>query len=318
MNEKQLIQRYFTAGHTPSSVITGIGDDAAVLLPGGQHELVVTTDTMLAGVHFLKTARADDIGYKLMASSISDVAAMAALPRWATLNITLDRVDSAWLRAFSKGLFACADKHQVTLVGGDTTRGDHLVLSLQLMAEAPAGKALLRSNAKAGDQIFVSGEIGHAAHALLKLKKANNNYSKLERAHLSALFRPPSRVALGLAIRELAHAAIDISDGFLHELEIICQASQVGASISLENLPVNRLIPLQQAITGGEDYELLFTADPEYTRQILALSAEHNCPISRVGEIKASRSIDLYYGGKRLTMPARTGYDHFQSVNRDG
>ena len=311
MNEKQLIQTYFTATQTPSSVIKGIGDDAAVLMPSRHHELVVTTDTMLAGVHFLKTAPADDIGYKLMAANLSDVAAMAALPRWATLNITLSQVDRAWLQAFSRGLFACADKHQVTLVGGDTTRGDNLTLSLQLIAEVPASRALLRSTAKAGDQIFVSGEIGHAAHALLKLQRANHNYNKLEPVDMAALFRPPARVELGLAIRELAHAAIDISDGFLHELEIICQASEVGADITLEKLPVNSAITLQQAITGGEDYELLFTADPKYTTQILALSARHDCPVSLIGEIKTSQSIDLYYCGKKLTMPASTGYDHF-------
>ena len=318
MNEKHLIQTYFTATQTAPSVVTGIGDDAAVLMPGRRHELVVTTDTMLAGVHFLNTAPADDIGYKLMAASLSDVAAMGARPRWATLNITLSRADHAWLRAFSQGLFACAHKHQVTLVGGDTTRGDNLVLSLQLIAEVPAGRALLRSTARAGDQIFVSGEIGHAAHALLKLQRANNNYRQLEPVEMSALFRPPARVELGLAIRELAHAAIDISDGFLHELEIICQASGAGADISLEKLPVHPAITLQQAITGGEDYELLFTADPEYSAQILALSAQHDCRISLIGEINTRPSIDLYYCGKKLAMPAGTGYDHFQPANDNG
>jgi thiamine-monophosphate kinase len=311
LNEKDIIQKFFTKKLNDQSIIEGIGDDAAIIRPEIGSELVITTDTMVEGRHFSKNAPAYGVGYKLMASNLSDIAAMGATPRWATLNITLNTLSQSWLTQFSHGLMECAQAHSVSLVGGDTTRGDCLNLSIQLIGEVPINKAMLRSHAQVNDKIFVTGVIGNAAHALNLLKQQNFSHNNLSEAHYDALYKPQSRIGFAIELRELANAAIDISDGLLNELEIICNASHVGATLQLDNVPYNHQIDIQQAITAGEDYELLFTIPDQLIKQVDLLSAKHNCPISSVGQVTNTKLIEIYQDNQTVTYPQYSGYDHF-------
>lgn len=311
MNEKEIIQRYFIQSRNDPSLKIGIGDDAAVLAPSYGHQLVITTDTMVAGKHFVHQAPPYAIGYKLMSVNLSDIAAMGAVPRWATLNMTLVSVDENWLAEFSRGLLECANKHNVALIGGDTTSGDTLNVSVQLIAEAPSGTVMLRTNAQINDRIFVTGTIGAAKSASMYLQKHNCCHDTLTESQFTALYQPPSRVEFALALREFSNTAIDISDGLLHELEIICEASGVGATVNLDKLSVDPDIDIDVAITGGDDYELLFTASSEQAVKIIELAQKCHCPLSEIGEIKCAQSIKLYDDNKLIPYPAVSGYDHF-------
>lgn len=311
MNETHLIQKYFSRNFDDKSIIKGIGDDAAILSTSSECELVITTDTMLEGKHFSKQAPAYAVGYKLMASNISDVAAMGATPRWATLNLTLETLNESWLEQFSNGLYDCANAHNVTLVGGDTTKGSCLNAAIQLIAEVPIGKAMLRSGAHCNDHLYVTGNIGNAASALEFLRNNDFNHKKLSDSQFRALYMPESRVKLALELREIATAAIDISDGLLHELEIICAASHTGAILRIDDIPIHHEIDFLKAIIGGEDYELLFSAPAICAEQIDDLSRKHNCLINCIGEITNNSIIELYHGSKLIPYPKCTGYDHF-------
>ena len=311
MNENHIIQKYFSKKLDDDSIIEGIGDDAAIISTNSDCELVITTDTMLEGRHFSKQAPPFAIGYKLMASNLSDVAAMGATPRWATLNLTLETLDERWLEQFSNGLYACADAHNVALIGGDTTKGSCLNVTVQLIAEVPIGKAMLRSGALINDKIYVTGVIGRAASALDFLKQQDFDHTNLSDTQLSALYMPESRIDLAIELREIANAAIDISDGLLHELEIICAASVTGALLRIDDIPINNEIDFANAIIGGEDYELLFTAPAKHAKYIEDLSRKHSCLINCIGEITNTNIIELYHDGKLVPYPECTGYDHF-------
>ena len=313
MNEKDIIRKYFTKNLDDQAVINGIGDDAAIVSPKRGNQLVVTTDTMVEGKHFSNTAPAYGVGYTLMASNLSDIAAMGATPRWATLNLTLNIVDESWLEGFSNGLLECAQAHNVALIGGDTTCGQCLNVSVQLIAEVLINKAMLRSNAQASDNIFVTGVIGNAASALHYLQQNNFNHEKLSTAQNTALYKPPSRIDYAIELAEIANAAIDISDGLLNELELICKASNVGATLQLDNLPYNHDIDIQHAITGGEDYELLFTIPNEFIKQAHVLADKHQCLITNIGKITNTKTVELYHANKLMPYPKSSGYDHFQN-----
>ncbi len=311
MNEKDIIQTYFTKDFDDHSVIEGIGDDAAIVSVSNGHELVITTDTMVEGKHFSKQAPAYGIGYKLMASNLSDIAAMGASPRWATLTLTLNTLNPSWLQEFSNGLLDCAQIHNVILIGGDTTSGDCLNMSIQLIGEVSNGEAMLRSHAQANDKIFITGVIGNAASALDQLRNSEFNHAYLSESQYAALYMPQSRVSLAIELRKLANAAIDISDGLLHELEIICEASNVGATLNLENVPFNNNISIEQAMTAGEDYELLLTIPDHLLKQADLLSKKHNCLLSNIGQITNSNTVELYQGDQLIPYPKYSGYDHF-------
>jgi thiamine-monophosphate kinase len=311
LNEKDIIQKYFTTDINEQSVIEGIGDDAAIISVSSGCELVITTDTMLEGRHFSKQTPAYAVGYKLMASNLSDVAAMGAAPRWATLNLTLNSLDQSWLEEFSRGLLECAQAHDVILIGGDTTNGDCLNISVQLIAEIPISKAMLRSNAQVNDKIFVTGVIGNAASALHYLQQHKFNHDNLSSAQYSALYMPESRIDLAIELREIANAAIDISDGLLNELEIVCKASNTGAKLQLDKIPLTNEISAEKAITGGEDYELLFTVPDKYTGQVILLAQKYGCLISQIGEITNSNVIEIYQYNQLIPYPKYSGYDHF-------
>ncbi|HEX6828026.1 MAG TPA: thiamine-phosphate kinase, partial [Burkholderiales bacterium] len=241
ISEFDIIRRYFT--RPARHAVLGVGDDAAVLRPAPGHDLVVSTDMMVAGRHFHPEADAASLGHKALAVNLSDMAAMGAVPRWATLALALPEADEAWLEAFARGFFALAERHGVDLVGGDTTRGP-LNFCVQILGEVPTGRALRRDGARPGDDLWVSGRLGDAAlglaHRQGRLVLAPSQAEHCERA----LDWPEPRVALGLALRGLAHACIDISDGLLADLGHVLERSRVGAALRLDAIPRSETLGL--------------------------------------------------------------------------
>jgi thiamine-monophosphate kinase len=323
LSEFDLIRRYFT--HSARGVTLGVGDDAALVRVGRGAELAVSADMLVEGRHFLKGADPALLGHKTLAVNLSDMAAMGARPRWATLAIALPKVDEAWLGGFSRGFMALARRYSVALIGGDTTRGP-LTLSVQIMGEVPPGKALRRDGAKAGDDIWVSGYLGEAAMALEMIgSRGWRGLSRDDRRTLEErLHAPTPRVALGLALRGIAHSAIDVSDGLLADLGHICERSGVSATIEWEAIPA---IPLVRAhaqtdsgarglLSGGDDYELCFTASPRRRAAVMAAAARSRVRVTMIGRIeRKARSpapvTVLDSVGRALKVKAR-GYDHFR------
>ena len=311
MNEKDIIERFFLRQHSEPSLVLGIGDDAAVIAPDAGFELVVTTDTMVEDIHFTKETKPEALGYKLMAVNLSDLAAMGAQPKWATLNLTLVEVDERWLQQFAAGLFACADKFAVTLVGGDLTRGGQINASIQLIGIVANNTALTRAGAQINDLVFVTGRLGLAASAIQKLYQHDHDHSCLTAAQYKALYNPIPRVELGDDLREIASSAIDISDGLLHELKILCDQSHLGAKIVEENIPVATGADLDLAMIGGEDYELLFTASPNKESAIKRQAIKHHCQITQLGSLQDQNGIEWLRHGNAIPLPKKTGFDHF-------
>jgi thiamine-monophosphate kinase len=315
--EFSLIEKYFRRAVTDANTDLGIGDDAALIQVSAGHQLVVSTDMSVAGIHFFLNAQAFDIGWKSLAVNVSDMAAMGAKPRWATLALALPEANEAWLKDFAEGFFACADAFNIALIGGDTTHGP-LNISVTIMGEVAIGQALLRSAAQEGDDIWVSGVLGKAAMGLQFILEALELTSLEQETCLQALHRPQPRVQLGLALSSLAHSCIDVSDGLLADLNHILQASKLGADIYLEDIAslptmVHRLHEplLQQAIlAGGDDYELCFTAPVKNREAILALSDRLGLPLSRIGTTTTSPSLNVFYQNKPLAIN-HLGYDHF-------
>lgn len=313
--EFNLIARYFTRA-TPSADL-GVGDDAALLRISADHQLAISVDMLVAGTHFFHDATPYAIGWKSMAVNISDMAAMGAIPKWATLAIALPEINEAWLAEFSRGLFACADKFNVDLIGGDTTRGP-LNISVQIMGEVPTGKALRRDGALAGDDIWVSGKLGCAALGLSHLQGKINLDAQVAESCLHALHLPMPRVALGLALRDKASSCIDISDGLLADLGHILETSNLGASIALEKIACLDYLQsqldqpmLQQCVlAGGDDYELAFTAPQSQRNAIHALSQQLQLPLSLIGNTTADAGISVTYQQQKLNI-SKKGFDHF-------
>lgn len=316
MSEFSLIQRYFTRA-TPGAIL-GVGDDAALVRVGNGMELAISTDMLVSGTHFFPDADPFMLGHKALAVNISDMAAMGAQPRWATLAISLPAKDEAWLERFSAGFFALADAHQIELIGGDTTHGP-LNLSVTIMGEVPQGQALRRDGARVGDEIWVSGTLGDAALALAhlqgKLQLDKTGFS----AVALALHQPEPRVALGIALRQIAHSVIDISDGLLADLGHILQCSKMAAEITFDVVPVSaQLRPfLAQAVgkncalAGGDDYELCFTAPVSQHAEIEKLSAQLALPLSCIGKILQGTGCKVYGTNGSEMMIKEGGYDHF-------
>jgi len=302
-SEFELIQRYFSrpARH---ALLAG-GDDAALLRPDAGAELAVSTDLLLEGRHFAKGADPRLLGHKALAVNLSDMAAMGATPRWATLAIALPAADEAWIAAFADGFYALAARYDVDLIGGDTTRGP-LTLCVAIMGEVPAGLALMRGGARPGDDIWVSGELGGAALAL----EQPDNAAAAKRLH-----QPEPRVELGERLRGVASAAIDVSDGFAADLGHVLERSGVGALVHYAMLPGVRTgdaaLDAQCTLAGGDDYELIFTAEQRARSALEALAAELDLPLRRVGAIQArpTRLVVLDAAGQPMTLPP--GYDHF-------
>lgn len=311
MNESKIIKRYFYRPSSDTKVVLGIGDDAAVFLPSSKQQIVVTTDTMVEGTHFTKHSDPFDIGAKLMAVNLSDIAAMGALPKWATLNLTLVEIDEAWLAEFSRGIFHYAEQFDVSLIGGDLCRGAQLNMSIQLIGEAPLNQTITRDTAQPEDAIYVSGEIGLAGQALQVLESNNHDHSHLSAAQRAALYHPSPRIALGQALHGIASAAIDVSDGVLHDLERICQSSQVGAEIHIEQLPIAPNVDALSALASGEDYELLFTVNKYKIEELNKAITSHDVKVTCIGEIKTKQGIQLLHHEKAVNLPTKLGFEHF-------
>jgi thiamine-monophosphate kinase len=317
MSEFDLIARYFTRA-TPNAEL-GVGDDAALLQVSAGKVLAVSSDMLVCGTHFLPDADPYLLGHKTLAVNLSDLAAMGAEPRWATLALALPQADEAWLERFSAGFFALAERHRVELVGGDTTRGP-LNLCVTIFGEVPAQQALRRSGAQAGDEVWVSGSLGDAALALAHLQGRIILSDDELAACAPALHQPQPRIALGQALRGIASSAIDISDGLLADLGHILDASQAGAQIEFAALPVSDTLrghldqPLvrQCALAGGDDYELCFTVPAAYHAEVSRIAARLDLPLTRIGKIVAGRGCIVQdTAGNPLNIEAG-GYDHFR------
>lgn len=293
MHEFDLIKRYFQKP-AAGSVKIGVGDDAAVLAVPPGYELVVTTDTLVSGVHFFADVSPATLGHKALAVNLSDLAAMGAQPAWFTLALTLSQADPEWVDAFAQGLFLLAESSGIALVGGDTTQGP-LSITITAMGLVPQGQALTRGGAQTGDLVFVSGTIGDAAQALADLKKWGQTPTRL-RARLEC---PTPRLALGQALRGLATACIDVSDGLVQDLGHILAASGRGAKINLS------------PFLSGDDYELLFTAREHSLADIMAAAVACECVVTPIGHIQAEPGLHLIDAQGQEYQPEEPGFQHF-------
>lgn len=318
-SEFDLIRRFFDRPmHGGARTLLGVGDDAALLRVEPGMALAVSTDMLLAERHFSRDAPPRTLGHKALAVNLSDLAAMGATPRWATLSIALPEADEAWLAEFAEGLFALARRFEVDLVGGDTTRGP-LAISVTVLGEVPETYALLRGGARPGDDIWVSGMLGAAGAALAASQERVRLDPDTALIARSRLEMPEPRVALGERLRGLASAAIDVSDGFAADLGHVLERSEVGALVHYELLPRLRTgdaaLDARCALAGGDDYELVFTAGQEARAALEALAHALALPLTRVGAIQArpARLVLLDAGGRE--MAAAAGYDHFAGAS---
>lgn len=306
MDEFELIRRFFDRQVSASGVVVGIGDDGAVLRPDSGRDEVQVIDTLVEGVHFPVGLDAADIAYRVVAVNLSDIAAMGARPRWMTLALTMPAKDEHWLAAFSTGLFEAAAAFDVALVGGDTTRGDTVVATVHITGDVAPGEAVLRSGAKPGDSIFVSGTIGDAAAGLDLLQRGEHDPYLVRR-----FLRPSARVALGLRLPGRASAAIDVSDGLLADLTKLLQASGAGGELLLERLPISEALKArfdeprrtELVLAGGDDYELCFTATPA--------SVVDLPDVTEIGRVTPGDGVVCQRDGKVVEYQNH-GYRHFQ------
>ena len=314
MNEFALIKRFFAplsvATGSGNGLVLGIGDDAAVWQPPAGQQLVVCTDTLVAGRHFPAHTAAFSVGWKAVAVNLSDLAAMGAQPAAVLLALSMPDADADWLAGLAAGVDAACQPDQVRLIGGDTTRSPVLCLTVTALGWVPMGMAVRRDGAQTGDLIAVSGTLGGAAHALRHPGGALQ--------HL--LDRPQPRTALGQALRGLATAMIDVSDGLVQDLGHVLAASGVGAQLDLDAVPMPPLVQalprheaLQRACAGGDDYELCFTVPPERWPEVAQRALALGVPVTAIGHIEAQSGLRLVQNGQPLAMDALDlkGFDHF-------
>ncbi len=310
--EFDVIERYFR----PLSFVSdardfAIGDDGAFITPPPDKQLVVVTDTLVSGVHFLPDASAYDIAWKALAVNLSDLAAMGARPAFYSLALTLPQVDAQWLSEFARGLADCAAPYAVSLIGGDTTKGP-LCVTITAQGWVAQGKALRRSGAQPGDDVYVSGCIGEGGLGLSLALAAKTALNDQQQQALLRLHRPQPRVRLGLALVDLAHSAIDVSDGLLADLAHILKASSVGAQLDYAAIPLTEAVKAwaqhqpMQPLQAGDDYELCFTAPRSARDTLIDLAGLLNLPLSRIG--KVTQQLGLTIDGQAHLA---RGYQHF-------
>ena len=324
LGEFDLIDRFFgraaRAGRTEGGAVAlGIGDDCALLTPTPGHQWLVTADMLVEGRHFLSTVSPRRLGHKALAVNLSDLAACGATPRAFFLSLALPRVDETFLAGFAQGLFELADAQGIVLAGGDTMAGP-LNLNITAMGEVPAGQALLRSGARVGDDLWVSGTLGDARLALevfrgtLSLSAAQFDEVRLR------MEMPEPRVALGKALRGLATSAVDVSDGLAGDLGHVLQRSNVGATLRLADLPRSAVLgampeDLQRLclLTGGDDYELVFTAPPDARQRVLEAGRAAGTPVYRIGRIESAPGLRVVDGLGHPVQDLPRSFDHFKS-----
>lgn len=317
MKEFDFIKRYLQTG-TDKDVVLGIGDDAAIVRPREGFDLCFSSDMLLKDKHFFADVKPEDLAWKVLAVNISDMAAMGAIPRWVLLSAALPQLDDVWLERFCSSFFDLARKFGITLIGGDTIKGD-MVFNVTIIGELPKGRALKRNAAAVGDDVWVSGHIGMAAAALnCRLKQCvlpDDVFAACEQK----LLRPEPRVKLGLALLPVAHAAQDVSDGLAQDIGHILTASGVGAEIFADKLPslsvLKDILPCSQwlsyTLAGGDDYELVFTASESCRESVLAAAERCGVPVTRIGKINGECRLKILDSDGRELKLHSSGFDHF-------
>ncbi len=317
LGEFDLIARYFT--RPARNAVLGVGDDCALLAVPAGRQLAVSSDMLVEGRHFLPGADAGKLGHKALAVNLSDLAAMGAQPLAFTLALALPAIDADWLEGFSTGLFALADEHLIDLIGGDTTKGP-LNICITVLGLVPPGLALRRDAAQAGDALWVSGTPGDARLALGHLRGEWSLAADDLAAVRARMDQPAARVALGQALRGIAHAAIDISDGLLGDLGHVLRASRVGACIEADRIPASRVVQAQPIarrracqLAGGDDDELLFTAPVHRREAVLAAAGEAQTPVACIGRITAAPGVTLLDAQGHEVPAHYAAFDHFRT-----
>lgn len=317
LGEFDLIAKYFTRPVRRAAL--GIGDDCALLAPGPGMQLAVTSDMLVEGRHFLSTVAPERLGHKALAVNLSDLAACGAQPLGFTLALALPRADERFLEGFARGMFALAEAQGIELVGGDTTQGP-LAICITAMGEVPQGGALLRSGARAGDDLWVSGTPGDARLALEVFRGTASLEARAFDRVREAMEQPQPRIALGIALRGIATSAIDVSDGLLGDLGHILRRSGVGALVDVDAVPrsaVLAALPLalqrECTLAGGDDYELLFTAPAALAERVQAAGRAAQTMVTRIGRIDAGNTLRLVDNDGRAVPNTFGSFDHFRS-----
>ena len=320
IGEFDLIQRWFARPpRRTEAVKLGVGDDCALLQPAPGMQLAVSTDMLVEGRHFLSTVAPDRLGHKALAVNLSDLAACGASPLAFTLALSMPRVDEAFLDGFARGLFALADAHGIEVVGGDTTAGP-LNICIAVFGEVPAGQALLRSGARVGDGLWVSGALGDARLALEVFRGTVSIDGAAFESVRGRMELPTPRVALGVALRGVATSAIDISDGLLGDLQHVLRRSRVGATLDADALPASAVLAAQPlalrrecTLAGGDDYELLFTAPAAHADRVRAAAASAQVAVTCIGRIEAVPGVRIVDHAGKAIDTVFASFDHFKS-----
>lgn len=315
MDEFEIVRLFFQKQQASNSIPIGIGDDGAIVQPGSNKNLIVTTDTSISGVHFPVNSEASDIGYRAVAVNVSDVAAMGGKAKWMTLALTLNVFEHSWLERFSEGLFEAAKEYGITLIGGDTTRGEGNVITIQMIGEVSPNEEITRDKAKEGDLIFVTGTIGDAAAGLDQFVSHESKNKYL----MKRFFRPSARIEIGQALKNIASSAIDISDGLYADAQKLLKASGLGGHLKIDQIPLSdEIIKLYNekmiydfALSGGDDYELLFTAPSVCLTKIQRIANQLNQKITIIGEVDNSKKIRCSNNGQPIKYHS-DGYLHFK------
>ena len=308
MDEHLLIQKYFSdigsAYLAERNVELSVGDDAAVLNLNPDTQYINSIDTSIEDIHFLSFISPRDIAYRSCAIALSDLAACGANPSWYSIALTFPKADHLWLEDFSSGLNDFSDEYKIPLVGGDTTKGK-LSVTVQVMGEVEKGKALLRSGAKENDLIYVSGVIGDAFLQLKELKKSQNQDTGFD-----AYLNPKAQIELGLELVDIASSAIDISDGLIQDLNLVCKSSDVGADVHLSMIPTSVENKTLELINSGDDYQICFTASKDKSAKVNNISERLGVPITEIGKITNTRELTLFdHEGNKMDL--ESGYSHF-------
>ena len=319
MKEFDLIGRYFAnSGHKRKDVVIGIGDDCAVTTVPENQQLAVTTDTLVAGVHFLQDAPAKSVAYKTVAANLSDLAAMGAEPAWISLSLSLPEVNEAWLDDFVSGLYELTQYYSVQLIGGDTVKGP-MAMTITAQGFIPPGSELTRSGAKPGDWVYVTGTLGDAGAGLDILQNKLEVAGEAKDVLINRHCFPTPRVAVGTAIRRIATSCIDISDGLISDLGHILKASNCGANLNVDRLPLSRALTsavseqqaIDYALSAGDDYELIFTVGEEQRGSLETSLASTNVKATCVGQLTGQAgTLSLLKDNEKYTPQSGTGYEH--------
>ncbi|NNC98776.1 MAG: thiamine-phosphate kinase [Gammaproteobacteria bacterium] len=321
MQEFSLIERYCkNLGWRHSATRIGVGDDAAVVQVPDNMDLAISVDTMVEGVHFTAQTSPQSLACKLLAVNLSDMAAMGARPKWATLAMTLPRIDESWLQSFSGALDKTARHYKVQMIGGDTTRGSR-VLSLQIMGLLAKGKGLTRSSARPGDDLYVSGTLGDPALALAGLQSRVALTPADQQQLLQTLETPQPQVELGMGLLNIANACIDISDGLVGDLTHICSASGVSILVDVAKVPLSTAYQRYRqagggfdfALSGGDDYQLAFTVEKKRSGEVINLATQLGVTLTRIGTVLDAQAqpVVLQYKKRPYHLKTELGYQHF-------